>query len=52
MLILKGKTVRSKPASVVEDYVAIPRELLKFRDIALCVDCDFHHQLEQAEGCS
>ena len=28
---LKGKSVRKKPASVVTDYVEIPREILKSR---------------------
>ncbi len=37
--IIKGKTTRSKPPPVVEDYVKIPKTLLRQqRKVDLCAD--------------
>ena len=36
---LKGKTVRKKSVPVVEDYVQVPREILKFhKNVTLAID--------------
>ena len=43
---LKGKSVRRKPASVVADYVDIPREILKSRkELEVSTDIMFINKL-------